>query len=124
MPLAAVGLLAGREVRIVAFAAHLRSGQLRDGSRGTAMALCAGLRRGALNLRPLGEKRRPGTVTVHQGAAVSHDRVTKRRVVCAHWTVRPSSAVSLAVGRERAATEDARELRVLQRCARAWAGPA
>jgi hypothetical protein len=71
-------------IRVVAFPAHLRSGQLRDSADGAGVALCACLRRGALDTAALGDERRPGAVTVHEGASVSHDRAEERRVVCAH----------------------------------------
>ncbi len=82
--LAAAGLLAGGAMRVVEFPAHLRSGQLRDGADGAGVALCSCLCRGVLDTAALGYECRPGSVTVHEGASVSHDRAEERRVMGAH----------------------------------------
>ena len=82
--LAAAGLLAGRAMRVVEFPAHLRSGQLRDGADGAGVALCSCLRRGVLDTAALGYECRPGSVTVYEGASVSHDRAEERRVMGAY----------------------------------------
>jgi hypothetical protein len=71
-------------MRVIAFPAHLRSGQLRDGADGAGVALCSCLRCGALDTAALGYERRPGVVTVHEGPSVSQDRAEEHRVVGAH----------------------------------------